>query len=366
MAIDPLSPDMKLDKIATGNFLMDTHDNLSLSDVQHECIQQLKIQVSDKISLNLSLEDFKSFFRSKQECMSSSPSGHHIGYYKAMLECIRQYNPVIPEIVITIAQISLLTATPLERWSSASQLMLEKEKGSFIEHLRIIQLCEADLNFVLHIIWGHRLTRHALKHSALSTSQYALPGQTCHNAVLNKILYLDLSRQTLSPGIMTDYDASLAFDRVIASLSIIMCQRVGLPRIAGTFMFHLLRNMSFHLVAGFGKSPTSFFNKEDKNFIGQGVLQGSSSVALIYILNSDVSLATYNKLAHGAAFTHPITGETIHDEATQYVDDTSQVLNPKGINSDNNISHEMCSFFFNIPNKIPTCGMILCGSLEGA
>jgi len=89
-------------------------------------------------------------------------------------------------------------------------------------------------------------------------------------------------------------------------------------------------------------------------------------VALIYILNSDVSLATYNKLAHGAAFTHPITGETIHDEATQYVDDTSQVLNPKGINSDNNISHEMCSFFFNIPNKIPTCGMILCGSLEGA
>jgi hypothetical protein len=53
-----------------------------------------------------------------------------------------------------------------------------------------------------------------MKHSAMNQSQYARPGQTCHNSVLNKLLFLDLSRQTLSPGIMTDFDAMAAFDRV--------------------------------------------------------------------------------------------------------------------------------------------------------
>ena len=44
--------------------------------------------------------------------------------------------------------------------------MLEKGKGRFIENLRIIQLVEADLNFVLHVFWGKRLPRHALYHHA--------------------------------------------------------------------------------------------------------------------------------------------------------------------------------------------------------
>jgi hypothetical protein len=120
------------------------------------------------------------------------------------------------------------------------------------QNLRIIQLCEADLNFILHIIWGKRLIRHALRHKALNTAQYALPGKTCSNAVLNKQLFLDLSRQTLTPGVLTDYDVTAAFDRVLTGLSIVTCQRVGLPCIAGTFMFNLLKDMSFHLITGFG------------------------------------------------------------------------------------------------------------------
>jgi hypothetical protein len=74
--------------------------------------------------------------------------------------------------------------------------MLERGKGRFIENLRIIQLCEADLNFVLHVIWGYRMIQHAKKHRALSSSQFAIPGETCNNAVLNKVLFFDLSRQS--------------------------------------------------------------------------------------------------------------------------------------------------------------------------
>jgi len=118
--------------------------------------------------------------------------------------------------IIDIAFISLFTGSPLDRWKKASQFMIEKGKGRLVDNLLIIQLVEADLNFVLHTIWGHCLIRHAMHHKLLNSDQYAIPGQTCNNAVLNKILFLDLSQQTLSAGILTDYDATAAFDRVIA------------------------------------------------------------------------------------------------------------------------------------------------------
>ncbi len=87
-----------------------------------------------------------------------------------------------------------------------------------MENLQIIQLVEADLNFVLHTIWGKCLIHHSMVSKALNSSQYALPGKTCNNAVLSKLLFLDISRQTLSLGILTDYDATAAFDRVLATL----------------------------------------------------------------------------------------------------------------------------------------------------
>lgn len=127
----------------------------------------------------------------------------------------------------------------------------------------------------------------------LSSSQFVIPGQTCNNAVLNKTLFCDLSQQTLSSGGLTDFDAMAAFDRVIAGLSVVTCHHVGLPRIAGCFMFHLLRQMPFHLVTGFGKSMESYSNDEE-SIVGQGVLQDSSSAAQFLLLNSDGSLSSYN------------------------------------------------------------------------
>jgi hypothetical protein len=186
-----------------------------------------------------------------------------MGHYKVALECIRHENYVLSELVVSIAHLSLISATLLSRWHKASQVMIKKGKGRFVKNLHIIQLCEADLNFTLHTIWGHRLIRQALRYSALDSAQFALPGQTFNNAILNKILFFNLSRQTLSPGILMDYDATVAFDRVLANLSIITSQRMGLPHTAGYFMFYLLQCMSFNLITGFGKSASSYNNDSD-------------------------------------------------------------------------------------------------------
>ena len=92
---------------------------------------------------------------------------------------------VVAETIVLLINISLLTSQPLKRWQNSAQVMLEKGKGRYIEHLRIIQLCEADLNFTLNAIWGYRLIRTALKNQAMDDIQCALPGQTCQSAVWN-------------------------------------------------------------------------------------------------------------------------------------------------------------------------------------
>lgn len=195
----------------------------------------MKQKITSEINVTITVRDFINFFKKRKERTASSPSGRHMGHYKVIAEMAMQGDETIAQIIVNIINISIMTSRPLHRWLRSSQIMIEKGKGKFIEHLRIIQLCEADLNFTLNVIWGKRLTRNAMAHNALDKSQYALPGSTCNGAVWNKVLFCDLLRQTLTQGIMTDYDATAAFDRVLHAISIITCQRLGLPTLCKSF-----------------------------------------------------------------------------------------------------------------------------------
>jgi hypothetical protein len=328
-SVNPLQNN-SIDEILNGTFIDTTVDQLKLTPTKRAWVSELRCKVTTQIDLTITIEDFKQFFKRKQEKTASSPSGRHMGHYKVMLDQLRVGRPFLAEIITTIAQISIITGYPLPRRQRASQVMLEKGKGRYIENLRIIQLVEADLSFVLHVFWGHRLPRHALQHNALNKSQYALPGQTCQNVSWSKALFLDLTRQALIPGTMTDYDATAAFDRVLTSMALITYERMGLPRTASLFMYNLLKNMEFQLITGFGKSEISYLNNADPDKPGQGEFQGSSSAAPIYTMNSDVFLSAYDKLGMGTTFIHPVTGIPTTDKVAKYVDDKTQFLNCMG------------------------------------
>ncbi len=66
-------------------------------------------------------------------------------------------NTEIVDTLVMMMNISLATSNPLHRWLHSAQVMIEKGKGNYIENLRIIQLCQADLNFILNVIWGNRM-----------------------------------------------------------------------------------------------------------------------------------------------------------------------------------------------------------------
>jgi len=164
-AIDPQSSANSIDNILHGEFNTETISVYKFNQVEKEWFSSLNYAVTAPISLDMSLE-----------------SGWHMRHYKVMLECIRhKKHTSIPEIVLLISHMSLLTSSPLHRWECASQVMIKKGKGHHIENLYIVQLCEVDMNFILHIIWGKLLMRNALPH--LDKAQFAILSQTCHNAV---------------------------------------------------------------------------------------------------------------------------------------------------------------------------------------
>jgi len=156
-SIDPHSKADGLDKLLNGSIMDFCLDSLNISDDEINWIYELQRIVGTDILLDLTIEDFKYFFHSKQEKTASSPSGQHMGHYKTMLNCIQTDNPMIPNLIVNIAYISLVTGSSLSRWKTACQVMLEKGKGRFIENLHIIQLCD----FMLHTKWGYCLICHA-------------------------------------------------------------------------------------------------------------------------------------------------------------------------------------------------------------
>lgn len=110
--------------------------------------------------------------------------------------------------------------------------MLEKDKGSpNIHRLRIIQLFEADLNFLLALIFGQRLTKFTQEHCGLNKSQYgSIRGKQCQSTVLNKVLIYDILRTTREEAASAEFDAVACFDRIIPALFVVACRRLGLGR----------------------------------------------------------------------------------------------------------------------------------------
>ena len=107
-------------------------------------------------------------FSKWKETTSTSPSGRHLGHYKALIQdknllnCFTKFLNILLEHRLTLKQ-----------WCNAVNIMIEKDIGKpKLTRLCIIHLFEADLNFFLKLQWGSRLVRRADKHNCLRNGQH--------------------------------------------------------------------------------------------------------------------------------------------------------------------------------------------------
>ena len=267
--INPENPDSDrhIDEMLEGVF----EPWESASPYVREFLQELKCTVSKELDITLHLADFKQLFKTIPEKTAASVTGLHYGHYRVLSQ---MEDDTIISVLFQILNIAFKTHSPLPRWKHVTQLMLEKGKGPGIENLRIIQLLEADMSWLLRFLWGRKLDRHAMEAGVYNEAQFASPGKLCHSAIVNKVIFFDLLRQTKQYGALMDNDATAAFDRVLPALCVVTCRQLGMPKSAQRFFFRLLRQMVYTTTTAHGTSTATYSASADSNVPGQGVIQG--------------------------------------------------------------------------------------------
>ena len=99
--------------------------------------------------------------------------------------------------------------------------MIEKEPGTpYIHRMRVIHIIEAEVQFLAKHHYVNQMMKTAEKENLITEEQYGgRRKKQAQSAVLNKILYHNISRQMLVTSAFTDDDARACYDRIITSLS---------------------------------------------------------------------------------------------------------------------------------------------------
>jgi len=234
------------------------------------------------------VDDLVAGFSKWPENTLTSPSGRHLGHYRALLydttetgadgdDDTQESRPLF-RILQRMINIPLLTSLPPSRWLSATSVCIEKEPNNpSTDKIRIIHLFEADLNFVWKILWGKRLVRRAEHNQLYPEEQYgSRPSRSATTAVLSKVLignYCQVTRLNLG---WLDNDCTANYDRIICSLCSVACQHLGMPKTAEEFHNNTLHQMRYTVKTGFGISIHTYGSEPANPVQGQGQGAGNT------------------------------------------------------------------------------------------
>jgi hypothetical protein len=144
-------------------------------------------------------EEFISTFK-----ISRSPSGRHIGHYKAIIK-----DPVLVSLHTNMMNIPFQVGIAPERWTKVTDIMLEKEAGNPRSHrLRILALFECDFNQAKRIIIACKTSHHIEDNKLVPGMQFgSRPGRNCQSVVLQKVISHDIVRLTRQTAAFMENDA---------------------------------------------------------------------------------------------------------------------------------------------------------------
>ena len=215
------------DLILEGDYSSNDIDDISQLFLSH-CKKATDLDSQHHL---VTLQDFKSKFTKWAERTSTSPSGRHLGHYKALFAplansmdedtklSIQKYQQQIAQLYVMVINYALTYGYSLERWKNITNVMIYKEVGNIkIHRLRMIHLYEADYTFCMGTHWNkaiHRSQEAGLLHSGQYRSR---PGRDPTAVTLMEELRFDYSALTRQPMGLFDNDCSSCYGRILISI----------------------------------------------------------------------------------------------------------------------------------------------------
>lgn len=325
---------------ATDLILEGTYDASDLDKVSRLFIKHMTQQTTTELPSEITKEEFIGKLKIWPEKTSTSPSGIHLGHYKALWQrhnitsndnpdAIKQFEnkrDLIIRIHLALLNYSVKFGYSYQRWHKVVNIMLRKDPhNSYIHRLRIIHLYEADYNLLLSVKWRQAI-HHAEDHHLLNEGLYgSRPGRTAHDPVFLEIMQTETYRTSMKSGINKDLDATSCYDRILTWVASICSRRVGINRTVAIVNSRTLEKARYHLKTDLQVSEESYQHCDAYPIYGTG--QGSGNSPQLWCFVVSTLFDAFTEKAHGASF-HSYDGKhKLQIYMTGFVDDCSQRVN---------------------------------------
>ncbi len=292
----PLSNDLLFegDGEAADQILIGSHDYPELDSNVWLLLDHLKI-TAEVASLDtyptITDEELDGKLKVWKETTTTSPSGVHLGHYKALIASheyshiqddddqddsdtgmsprqqrdeLNQMQLSIRNLHLQIINYALERGYTYKRWQTVANTILFKEPSNIrIHRTRVIHIYEADYNLILGLKWRMALYQmEALKQ--LNSGQFgSRPRRNAIDPVMLEELQMEISRLSRKTMIQTNYDATACYDRIIPNLATLASQRHGVHKNVALTNSRTLRKARYHIRTEMGLSTTSYTHSDD-------------------------------------------------------------------------------------------------------
>ena len=317
------------------------HETISAIPQCEALLKACKVATElDLLPYEITEAEFAGKIRSWKELTTTSPSGRHLGRYKALFAHIPQPTEDIPSndisykakqkfivtALVSVINFCLKTGHVLERWKTIINTMIFKETGNYqIHRLRVIHIYEAHFNLVLAVKWRQLLQ--SSDHLGLINDGLfgGRPGCEAQSLTFLEELKYDISYITRRTLFNFDNDATSCYDRIIVSLASLINRKYGIHRKVVAIHASTLHQARFHLRTLSGISEQFYNHSIEFPVYGSG--QGSGNSPGIWLFISSTLCDIHNKQSHGATFTNPDGTESVTISMVGFVDDSTGSYN---------------------------------------
>ena len=238
------------DQLLQGTYVATEHEPSVRLLLKH--LQQVHQMEDDATRPTITADQFRSKLQVWTESTTTSPSDMHLGHYKALI-AKHSFSTDLPDdeltpefcaqrdelnakqndlfqIHLTLINYALQRSFSYTRWHTIVNTILFKDPDNVrLDRTRVFHIYEADYNLALSIKW-RTATQHAEDHNLLNVGQYgSRSGKRATDPVLIEELQYEISRATRKPLLLTHYDATACYDRIVPNLGMIVSRKFGVP-----------------------------------------------------------------------------------------------------------------------------------------
>ena len=309
-------------------------------------MQQIQYLVDQNMAATITVDEFKGKLKVWRESTSTSPSGQHLGHYKALV-ARHEYSDVTDEdasediakrneldeiqgkllrLRLQVINYALRNGYSYNRWKTIANSHILKEPGNVkIHRMRVIHIYEADYNLALGVKWKQVLHK-AEEALALNDGQFgSRPKCMALEPVLIEELQLELSRVSRKTIAQISYDATSCYDRIPPSLAMLISRKFGMASSVTSANARTLEGAQYRIRTDLGLAPTGYSHTPENPIYGTG--QGSANSPVFWLLISSILYDCYDTQAHSATYCTPDRQHMASIGMVGFVDDNNNHTN---------------------------------------